>query len=180
MNKDVKKAVAMVEEKEGRRREKLAKAEAEAADTREKLKTLEEAMTTAESAEQYKDLLKEKRDLEAVLEFCDKRIKEAKGETITPEEYKAVMMETQKAFKAVREEKRAAIREELNKLLKLYYSYDEEVGELNKVNQKIANLHRVTPTFLDINSINGDDTEMREFTSAFYRVKNAADIIGRG
>ena len=179
MNKNVKKAVAMIEEKEGRRREKLAKAEAEAAETREKLEKLQEAMTAAESAEQYKELLKEKRDLEAVLEFCEKRIKEAKGETLTPEEYKAAMMETQKAFKALQEEKRAAIREAANNLISLYYSYDTEAGELNKVLQKIATLHRATPTILDVNAISGDDTELREFTLAFYRVKNAAEIKAR-
>lgn len=179
MNKNVKKAVAMIDEKEGRRREKLAKAEAEAAETRAKLEKLQEAMTAAESAEQYKELLKEKRDLEAVLEFCEKRIKEAKGEYLTPEEYKAAMMETQKAFAALKEEKRAAIREAANNLLSLYYSYDTEAMELNKVIQKIAALHRTTPQTLEVNSISGDDTELREFTIAFYRIKNAADIKAR-
>ena len=179
MNKDVKKAVSMIEEKEGRRREKIAKAEAETAATREKLEKLEEAMTIAENAEQYKELLKEKRDLEAVLEFCQKREKEAKGESITPEEYKAAMMETQKAFKALKDEKRAAIREEVDKLMKLFYSYDNEVLELNKVNQTIASLHRVTPPYLDPNSISGDVRTLREFMASFYRLK-AADQLAQG
>lgn len=179
MNKDVKKAMAMIEEKEGRRREKLAKAEAEAAETREKLEQLQEAMATAESSEEYKALLKEKHDMEAVLEFCEKRIKEAKGDIITPEEYKAAMMETQKAFNTLKDEKRAAIREAANKLLNIFYSYDAEVSELNKVIQKIAILHRVTPTILDFNAISGDDTELREFTAAFYHIKNNAEINAR-
>ena len=37
MNKEVKKAMSLLEEKEGRRREKLKKAEEETAETREKL-----------------------------------------------------------------------------------------------------------------------------------------------
>lgn len=179
MNKDVKKAMSMIDEKEEKRREKLVKAEAEAASTREQLEKLKEAMTTAESSEQYKEILKEKRDLEAVLEFCEKRIKEANSETITPAEYKAVMMETQKAFNTLKEEKRAAIREEISKLLKLFYSFDTEVTELNKVIQKAAHLHRTNPIFLDYNTISGDDTELREFTSAFSRVKTAAELKER-
>lgn len=179
MNKDVKKLMGKIEEKEGRRREKLSKAEAEASATRDKLEQLEAAMTAAESAEQYKELLKEKRDLEAVLEFCEKRIKEAKGENITPEEYKAAMMETQKAFTALKEDKRAAIREEATKLMNLYYSYDTEVAELNKINQKIATLHRVNPNVFNAGTISGEDEELREFTNAFYRLKNFAEMNAR-
>ena len=54
-----------------------------------------------------------------------------------------------------------------------------EAGEINKVLQKIAALHRTTPMILDVNAISGDDTELREFTLAFYRIKNAADIKAR-
>ena len=180
MNKDVKKAMSLLEEKEGRRREKLKKAEEETAETREKLHNIEVAMTSAENAEQYKELLKEKRDLEAVLEFCEKRVKEAKNDAITPEEYKAVIMETQKAFKALQDEKRAAIREEVEKLMKLFNVYDGEVAELNKVTSKLGTLHRVdNPVIFNARAIAGDDEDLRAFVEAFYRVRNMAIAAGR-
>ena len=180
MNKEVKKAIAIIDEKEGRRREKLAKAEAEKNETSEKLEKVKEAMATAENAEDYKKLLQEKRDLEAIIEFCDKRIKEANGATLPAEEYKAVMMETHKAFNALKNEKRAAIREEIEKLTKLFNSYDTEVEELNRVCQKVATLHRVNPPTLEANSIAGDDKELREFLFAFYRIKSAAAYAAKG
>lgn len=180
MNKDVKKAIAIIEEKEGRRREKLAKAEAEKKDTAEKLENVKEAMAAAENAEDYKRLLQEQRDLEDVLEFCEKRIKEAKGETITPEEYSAVIIEVQKAFNSLKGEKRAAIREEMEKLMKLLYAYDSEVIELNKVCLKAGALRHVTPLSLDANSIAGDDKELREFVFTFYRLKSAAELSQKG
>lgn len=180
MNKDVKKAMSLIEEKEGRRREKLKKAEEETAETREKLHNIEVAMTSAENAEQYKELLKEKRDLEAVLEFCEKRVKEAKNDAITPEEYKAVIMETQKAFKALQDEKREAFREEIDRILKMFYSYDADVSELNKVTARLGILHRVAvPQVFNGATIAGDDEDMRPFVEAFYKVKNTAIATGR-
>ena len=128
-------------------------------------------MTTAESAEQYKELLKERRDLEAVLEFCDKRIKEIQKERLSPEAYKAATMEIQKAFTSLKEENRAAIRSELDKLLELFRSYDDEVTELNKINTRLANLNHGNAPVCEPQTIAEEDRELKQFLDVFYRLK---------
>ena len=126
MNKDVKKALAVVEEKETKNRESISRCSAELEANRNKLVELKAQLKGADNADQYKDLLREIRDTEAVIEFLEARLKEYSA-GLTPDER--------------------------NKLVKLMNDYDNEVAELNAILNSKVNPYNGMPVLLNAREI---------------------------
>lgn len=180
MNKELKKAAAILEEKQAKNREKLEKAEAELKETREKLEAVTATMNAAESAEEYKAHLKEKNELEAVLEFCEKKVKEAKASGLTKAEYNALHAEANRAFSAIKKDKYTEIKAEAEKLVKLLTAYDEDVKELNSIVARAAAICGATPTIYNSYDIAGDSELLKQFITSFYRQQTAAAVLKQG
>lgn len=174
MSKETKKAGALLTEKENARAAIIAKATKELEDANAKLTAIEKEIETAQDAEIFKKLIAERRDLEAVKEFCTKKVNEAKSAALTPDEYKAITADVRKSFATLRAETEKALIEEVNKITALLTSMDADVTELNKVLLKAGELtNRTEPEMLNARLIGGGDFITRQYIDIFYRVKYA-------
>lgn len=174
MNKEVKKAAAFLDEREKKSREIIAKAEAETQATREKVNALRASLDAAEDAEQYATILQELRTNEAVLEFCDKRTREAHAQTLTPEEYATIIGEVGKAYDTIKKEQATALGVEIEKFTKLMQAYDEDVKELNGLVVSASNLARKSnPPIMTAASISSENETIRPYVAAYYRAQAA-------
>lgn len=184
MSKEVKKAIALLDEKEIQTRELIAKAEADLNATNAKLSDLRARLNNADSADQYKELIHEIRDNEAVLSFCEKRIKSLKESTLTPDEYKIILAEITRSFGDVQVEYFKQVKTEVDKLLKILSSYDNEVAELNSALSRV-NSTQATASF---NVLNPRDMvkdrfdlcdPYRLFVDTYYRMQASRMTIER-
>lgn len=180
MNKDVKKTVAILEDREAKNAEVLGKARAELDATSAKLKALREEIDNAQDANQYTELLHEIRDTEAVLQFCEKRVKQAESNTLTAEEYKNIVSEAQDSFKAVKADAKKSVKAEVDKLVKILTDYDNQVAELNDLLQRAGVLNRTAPVILNpqtITSISSDPNDPYHlFVASFYKLKALREV----
>lgn len=177
MSKEVKKAISLLEEKELQNSELIAKAEADLNDTNAKLEDLRARLNSADSADVYKDLLHEIRDNEAVLSFCEKRLKTLKVPVLTKDEYNSILEEITRAFSDIKAEYFKQVKPEIDKIMKILNAYDNDVAELNTALFKINSTQK---------GINGSDLDPREmvtartdprdpyrcFVDAYYRLKS--------
>lgn len=152
MNKDVKKALAVVEEKETKNRESISRCGAELEANRNKLVELKAQLKGADNADQYKGLLREIRDTEAVIEFLEARLKEYSA-GLTPDERNKLVTEIKKAFAGARAEYFKTIAPEIDKLVKLMNDYDQEVAELNAILNSKVNPYNGMPVLLNAREI---------------------------
>ena len=181
MNKEVKKAAAILEEKEHQNRELLEKAETELNATREKLSALRANLDGAENAQQYKEILQQVRDEEAILEFCKKRAAEARAKTLSEEDFRSLTQKANEAFDKLKTEQRAAILAETEKLWNLLTAYDADVAELNSVIVRAAQLHKDDrPATYTAQTIGTGDPRLQAIVSAFYKTKAAAILMQGG
>lgn len=170
MNKEVKKAQAMLTEKNRIFEEQLAKAEAEKAETAAKLADVTKALENAKGAEEYKKLVAEKRDYEAVLEFCNKNINNIKKASLSQEDYQAISGTVKAAYEAAKKEQLAAILEESKKLTKLFEAFEADVSELNEIAKQAAVLRGTTPTVILTQSEYSKDTNTRFYHEAYAKI----------
>ena len=181
MNKELKKAAALLEEKEKARAAIIAKAEKELKETQKVLNDLNTKLANAESAEEYKKLLAEIRDNEAVKAFCVSRLETAKAAALKHDEYLAIRAELTNAFNSIQAEQGAILGAEIAKLQTAFNNYDSQVQELNALLSKagkLANHASITP--FNPQSINYDDIEIKYFIDALYRTKNARAMLKKG
>lgn len=173
MNKEIKKAAALLQEKETKRAESLAKIDAEIKSTRETIEIISGKLENAEDAEQFKRLLSDKRDNEAALEFFEQKRAEASTATLTADEYKAIKATCKKSFEDMRAATETEIKAEIEKINKLIIAFNDNTDELNEVSRKAANLTgNNMPLLFDCKTLSGD-FQIKEFLYAYFRMKAA-------
>ena len=178
MNKEIKKASSLLNEMETKRTATIAKAEAELKATDEKLKALRAALDKADSAEQYKTLLAEIRDNEAVKKFCGKKVAEAKANIMTAEEYKAITSECKKYYDSLKADTEKALLEEIEKMNKLISAADAEIAEMNEILKKATALNNnKAPMILTTRNIGLNRFEIRQYIDIYFK-KIAAEAVG--
>ncbi len=184
MNTKIKKAITLIEDRENRSREAVALAEGELTTTKDKLLALRAELNRAESADQYKELLREIHDTEAVLEFCEKRLQTTKNESLTAEEYKNIVLDVKRSYTEIKADHLKSIAIEVEKLFGLIEDYSSEVSALNYVLTRAGSLRSErSPQLLDEKlSIENNDPfdPSRQVVEVFYRLKGASSIYNRG
>ena len=181
MSKEIKKAAAILAEKEKAQAAALAKLETDYKTTGEKLASLQADLDKATDAEEYKRLLSDIRDNEAVIQFCNKKINELKAQGIlTDAEYKAIEAEALAAFAAIKKAQSKAINEEINKLNDLLTAFDADTAEINALLLRAAQLKGRNPLIMNAQTITENTPENRHYIEAFYRVKNAREMLKKG
>lgn len=173
MNKEIKKAAALLQEKETKRAESLAKIDAEIKSTRETIEIISGKLEKAEDAEQFKRLLSDKRDNEAALEFFEQKRAEASTATLTADEYKAIKANCKKSFDDMKATTATDIKAEIEKINKMIEAFNANTDELNEVMKQAAKLKGDNMPML-FNSTNlSDDFQIREFLGTYFRMKAA-------
>lgn len=177
MNKEIKKAGAILTEKETKRAAAISKARAELAEAREKLSAINSQIEKADGAEKFKELLSEKRDFEAVVTFCEKKLSEAE-EALTSQEYNAIVRDVKAAFDTIQETEGKQILAEVEKLEELLQAYDNDITELNGILKRAAVLKREnTPQVLQGNSFGTKCPKITPYMKAFYDAKAEAETL---
>lgn len=179
--KEITKVNALLDQKEKTKAETVAKLEKELQDSHSKLAALKEQLSKSDSAEQYKSLLQEIRDYEAVIEFCEHKLIKAKTETLTGEEYTTLKGSVTSAFEAIKKEQGAAINAEIDKLVSMLEAYDKDVTELNALSVRINSLgsKNNAVTTLNAQTISETKPDYRYFIEAYYRYKTVTYIQKR-
>lgn len=180
MSKEIKKAAAMLAEKENAKAQRLAKLENDRKTTGEKLASLQAALEKAADAEEYKSLLSDIRDNEAVMQFCNKKIGETQAEGLTDAEYFSIEAEARAAFEAIKKAQGKAINEEINKLNDLLTAFDADTAEINALLSRAAQLKGRNPIIVNAQTIAENAPENRHYIEAFYRVKSARMMLKKG
>lgn len=181
MNKEIKKTVALLDEKEKKYAETVAKADREITKAREKLAVLKSALEKADSADTYKTLLQDIRDYEAVITFLEKQKADIEAAAITREEYAQIVNVVNSAFNAVKTEHGELIKAEIEKLTSLLDVYDADVAELNKVLNRACTLAKdAAPTYLNAKNAPLTTSDNRFYIEAYYKAKNARELLKKG
>lgn len=177
-SKEITKAAALLDQKEKTKAETVAKLEKELQESHSKLSALKEQLSKSDSAEQYKTLLQEIRDYEAVIDFCEHKLIKAKTETLTGEEYATLNGSVMSAFNAIKKEQGAAINAEIEKLVSMLEAYDKDVTELNTLFTRINSLsnRNQSITTLNAQTISETKPDYRYFIDAYYRYKTVVYI----
>ena len=176
MNKEIKKASSLLEEKETKKKAVIAKTEAELKAVDDKLTALYSALDKADNAEQYKTLLAEIRDNEAVKKFCEKKVSEAKSTTLTKDEYEAIASNCKNSFNTLKAETEKALSEEFEKINKLLSATDADVIELNEVLRKAALLNNNrTPMMFSTRTIGSSSFLIRQYIDLYFRMLAAKE-----
>lgn len=185
MNKEIKRVSEVLAERKAERDEVIAKARADLKATSDTLTSLRASLENADGAEQYKTILHDIKDNEAVLEFCEKRLHEAENTALSDAEYSDVINEVRTAFKAIKDEHAKVINSAIDKLLKLLEVYDNEVSELNDIVDRAGELHKSSFNETISNKVNpraiADDVRnplhpYRLYVEDFYKIKNARSV----
>ena len=178
MNKEIKKAYSFIEEKENRRNQNIAKAEADLKSCKEKLYSLNTALEKADNAETYKSLLQDIRDYEATKEFCEKKLSEAKAPVLSPEEHSQLVKVIRSSFADYQKDQRSVIFAEIEKLVNLLYAYDSEVTDLNNLIIKVNSLYKLNVlSMFNAQTITANDPDERCFIEAFYKMKSSKELM---
>lgn len=140
MNKDVQKAIDILNEKEAASREAIDKAAAEVRATEATLIELRAALDNAGGRDEYIKIAAQIRDNEAALSFCQKREQEARAKTLLPEELEQIQTTAKGAFDKAKAEHKKAIKAEIDKLEKLFAAYDTDAETVTNLLTKAARL----------------------------------------
>jgi len=177
MNKEIKKAAALLTDKENKKAQLLAKLETDYKAEGAKLAKLQERLNAAADAEEYKNLLSDIRDSEAVLQFCKKKIAETSAQGLTDAEYHAIANEAKAAFDAIKKTQGAEINAQIEKLNELLTAFDADTAEINALLLKAAQLKGCSPVIYNAQTIAANTPDNRHYIEAFYRVKSARQML---
>ena len=181
MTKETKKAVAMINEKEAQNREMLSKIEVEITNTEAKLSALRADLEKAENGEQYKDILKEIRDYEDVLKFCEKKKTEAAAHTLSETEYRAILAEIKKARDAAKAEMKKTLIADVERITATLSQWDAINNDLNGIAQRAALLTAGNnPVLMNANTLADGDEVLNGYIGTFYRLRAYLVASGRG
>lgn len=172
MSKELKKTLSLINEKEALNREILSKVTVEIESTEAKLQSLKAELDSAESSDQYKELMKEIRDYEDVLKFCKKKKAVAESNTLTDAEYKAVLAELKKARDSMKMECKKQLIADVEKLTSTLSMWDLFVTESNGVAARINGLSGGRQNLLqNAQTIADGDYVLLGYVDTFYRLK---------
>lgn len=159
MNKEVKKAIAVFDEKTAKNREMINKNETELNATKEKLVALRADLNNADDPDQYRAILREIGDNESVVTFLENRIGKLRESVLTIEEHRAFEAGVNNAFRSLKADYYKTMVAEIDKLVSIVNEYNAEVNELNKALAKVASMRpNTSPTILASRTIvNGMD-----------------------
>ena len=179
MHKEIKKAAELMNKKEAEKAATIAKIDKELNATRAELAELKTKVSTGETAEEYKQYLSKIRDNEAVIEFFEKKRKEAEAQSLTPAEYMSITREVKAAADKIRAEQGGAILAEIEKLNDMLTAYNGDITELNNILLRAAQLHKCNPITLNAQEIAPANSDASHYIQAFYRIMNAHALINR-
>lgn len=176
MGKKNEKTTTLLQAKEAERAAAIAKAEKELNDTCAKYEAAKMQLEAANDAEEYKRLLQEVRDLEAVKAFCEKKANEARAVSLSADDYKEIVKNARESFEAIKAEQGAAILKEIEKLNNMLAEFDNDVTGINFTLLQAANLAGRSPITLNAQEIVTDNGVASVYMQSFYRLKglNAA------
>lgn len=175
MNKEIKKAAALLKEKETQRAEIIAKYDNEIKVSHANLSDITAKLDRAEDAEQFTRLAGEKRDYEAAITFFEKKKAEANGPILSKEEYKTIREECKKNFDVICENTRKELKAEIDKVNNIMAVYDAELTELNNVIKQAGILSGDNnPIVLNYQNLSGDFAT-RQYLEVFHRLKYAKE-----
>ena len=177
MNKEVKKAADLMSKKEAEKAAAIAKIDKELNATRARLEDLKAKLSAGETAEEYKKMLADIRDNEAVIAFFEQKRKEAEAQGLTPAEYMSITREVKAAAAKIQAEQRNALLAEIEKLTSLLTAYDEDITELNAILVKAAQLHKCNPMTVNAQEIAPANSEMNYYVQAFYKARAACFML---
>lgn len=183
MFKDVKKVSAILAEKEKDQRAEIEKAEKDLADTLNQLAELKASLEKASTPEEYKTVLHDIRDTEAVQAFCENRVTIAMESVLSNEEYNEIVSEVGATFSDVLDYYSKLIFPEVDKLIKIMDDYEKDVAELNTVLSDAGRLKDVAPALLQTRKIIPDPTQgfnkRRFFIEAYYSMLTSKYMIDK-
>lgn len=134
MNKEVKKAAAMIDEKKKFKAELIAESDRSIKENTEKLNSLNEKLATIIDEATYVEVCREIRDVESAIEFHKKRKENAeKKGVLTDAEIKSITDQLIKARNSLNEEPAKELKAEVDKVFTLIACREKEYAELNAV-----------------------------------------------
>lgn len=142
MTKDLQKVTKLLDEKEAKRAERVAKAQADLKLNQDKLATLRDGLEKAESGEQFKTILSDIRDYEAVVEYDKKLVRDAESSILSEDEYKSVAATLRKNYEDIQSDKVSVIDADIAKLLEDLSAYHVEIEDLNMIANRVNSYHK--------------------------------------
>lgn len=137
MTKDLQKLIKLLDEKETKRADRVSKAEADLKLNQDKLSTLRANLEKAESGEQFKTILSDIRDYEAVVEYDKKLVRDAESSILSEDEYKSVAATLRKSCEDIQSDSISVIDADIAKLMADLYAYTRDIEELNKLATRV-------------------------------------------
>lgn len=179
MKKTLEEVKTIIIEREQKRRETLAVIDAELTATKNKVNELRASLQNSRTAEEYKTIIHDIRDNEAVIVFFEGKRKEAEKTALTKEEYSHITKEVKEAFEAVKADRTKVIYSSIDKLVKELAAYFKDVDELNGILLDAATVNGRTPLILNGNTL-ADFTKINDpyhfFIDAYNKMRQAAEI----
>lgn len=159
MNKEVKKAMASLDEKSTKNRDLISKTESELNATKEKLASLKSDLNNADGPDQYRAIIREINENEAVISFLENRIRKLNESVLTIDEYRSFELSVNGAFRDLKTDYYKSMVSEIDKLVSIVNAYNAEVDELNKALAKVATMRKNTipSTLVSRTIVNGSD-----------------------
>lgn len=175
MNKDLQKLNKLLDEKEAKKKERVIKAEADLKLNQEKLSTLRANLEKAENGEEFKTILSDIRDYEAVVEYDKKLIRDAESPNMSADEYKNVTATLRKSYDDIQSDKVSVIDADIAKLLEDLSAYNKDIEELNRsaarVNLCFRTAQPLSFTAQTITSKSKNSIVMKNVIDMYFRLK---------
>lgn len=181
MTKDLQKVNKLLDEKEAKRKDRVSKAETDLKLNQDKLSTLRASLEKAESGEQFKTILSDIRDYEAVVEYDKKLVRDAESSILSEDEYKSVAATLRKNYEDIQTDKMSIIDADIAKLLEDMSAYHVEIEDLNSVAARVNSYHKSNPITFNPGMITAKSkrsTVAKNFFDVYYRLK-ALQINGQ-
>lgn len=172
MNKEIKKAFTLLDEKEKAKAAAIAKIEKELNETKAKQIELTAKLNAGETANDYIKTLAELRDYEAAITYFENKLKETRAQSLTDAEYNTITAAARSAFDTLKKEQGAAIKKEVEALNKLFDAYNNDIAELNKLLAQAAAVKGISNgLLLNAQEIAQSVPDIGAYTTAYYRDK---------
>lgn len=139
MSKKVTELKAIIADRKAKNQEILKKLEAEIRETSKRLEDINSKMSAITDADQYRELVKQRNEESAMLEFFQMRRKSIEAERlIDDEEYKQIVSDARAEFEALKMDYSKKIFPEIDKIMHEFSEYLEKVTDLNTALQEVC------------------------------------------
>lgn len=173
MNKETKKAAAMIEEKAKTKAETIKASKQAIQDKSAKLESLQTKLASAATEEAYTEICREIRDTESAIEFHKKRLDIAERQgVLTEAEEKAIREQLEKAKDSINAETAGEIQATAQKLFTLLACRETAFFELNNVVSQLKGVNAAANmSFFNANTYPQNDKLSIECTNLYFKMK---------